>query len=210
MIVAPEWVWLHVPKCAGSATERLLHDAYGKIKSVKFDPVGPGFPVIWHQTIRKRAETDPTIVNPDRRVFANIRRLPSWILSRVHFEISRSGDLGLVSREELCRGGFRTGRAKPGGTARVHLADGAIKRFAEDVTDWIRTEHLEDDIKRVFDLAILAAPPKGKRVNETKIDYVRDLRFWFTQADIDGIYAANPLWAALERKVYGGLLRLDD
>lgn len=49
----------------------------------------------------------------------------------------------------------------------------------------------------------------SKSANVGKIEYVRDLRFWFTRSELEGIYEANPIWAGLEEKVYGDLLTVD-
>ena len=53
-----------------------------------------------------------------------------------------------------------------------------------------------------------AAHKLKKVVNPTALDYVKALDFYFTAAELEGLYAANPRWAAMERQVYGDLLRL--
>ena len=37
-------------------------------------------------------------------------------------------------------------------------------------------------------------------------EYDRELRNWFSERQLDQLYRRNPLWAALERELYGGLL----
>ncbi len=205
MIVSDRWIWLHMPKCAGTATERLLQGAFGADPTVQFDPVGPDQPVIWHESLAERAARVPGFAPGGRAVIANIRRLPLWLLSRVHFEVQRYGAPAIVAREVLCSGRFRPvpkGVVKP-----LRRADDELGRFADGVTHWLRCEHLAQDMGAAFAMPV---PPRAghARVNATTLDYIKDPAFWFTQAEVDALYAANPLWARIEAQCYGGLLKL--
>jgi hypothetical protein len=42
--------------------------------------------------------------------------------------------------------------------------------------------------------------------NSSAIDYVRDLAFWIKPTELQALYDANPVWASLERQVYGSLI----
>lgn len=205
MIVSDRWIWLHVPKCAGTATEKILHVAFGADPSVRFDAVGPNHPVIWHDGLADRAARDPGFAVGGRAVVANIRRLPMWLLSRVHFEAQRYGPAALVSRAVLCSGRFRPvpkGVVKP-----LRTADEELSRYAPGVTHWLRTEHLVEDVGRAFGIEVPLREGRDK-VNATTPDYVKDLAFWFTGNELAALYAANPLWAEIEAQVYGGLMTL--
>ena len=212
MIIAPDWIWVHVPKCAGTMTEEILQTVYSADPTVMFDPVGPGLPVIWHQTLARRAEDDPIFAPGTRRVIGNFRRLPAWILSRVHFEIDRSGPAAGVTRKQLALGRFRTGAAARGASpqSRISSADQALRGYAAEVTDWVRTEHLDLDLQRVFGWKSPPPRPVDEKANSNRIPYVRDLAFWFTARDLARMYEANPLWAEVEQRVYGDLFTLDD
>ena len=203
MIIAKHWIWLHVPKCAGTATERILQHAFATDPSVIFDPVGPDRPVIWHDTLADRAARDPGFAPAGRAVVANLRRLPHWLLSRVHFEVQRYGAPAVIGREVLLSGRFRPvprGVPKP-----LRSADDELARYLPGVTRWVRSERLAEDISAAFGMQV--APRDGRRrVNATRQDYVRDPAFWFTAEELAGLYAANPLWARLEAELYGGLL----
>ena len=206
MIVSARWVWLHVPKCAGTATEKILQTAFRADPSVRFDPVGPGLPVIWHDSLADRAAREKGFDADGRAVVANIRRLPHWLLSRVHFEVQRYGHAAVVSRKVLCSGRFRPvpqGNPKP-----LRRADEELARYAPGVTHWLRTEHLAEDIPAAFGIEL---PPRkaGARINATTLDYIKDAAFWFTAEELAGLYAANPLWAGIERLAYGGLMTLE-
>lgn len=209
MIVAPTWIWLHFPKCAGSAAEKILRDIYGSDPTVRFDDVGPGKPVIWHQSIKQRMALDPEFEPSGRRVVANIRRLPNWILSRIHFEVQRSGLDGSVSRNALVQGRFRN-RHKPGNSKLMRLvsADEQLMQFAPAVTDWVRSEELIPDLARTLGFDSAKVAERRERVNAGRIEYIRDLSFWFTPRELDRLYQSNPAWAELERKVYGDLVSL--
>jgi len=209
MIVAPTWIWLHFPKCAGSAAEKILRDIYGSDPTVRFDAVGPGKPVIWHQSIKQRMASDPAFDPSGRRVVANIRRLPNWILSRVHFEVQRSGLNGSVSRNALVQGRFRN-RKTPGNSKQMRLvsADEQLAQFAPAVTDWVRSEEMIPDLARVLGFDSTKVAERRERVNAGQIEYIRDLSFWFTPRELDRLYQSNPVWAELERKVYGDLVSL--
>ena len=212
MIIAPDWIWVHVPKCAGTMTEKILQAVYATDSSVMLDPIGRGLPVIWHQTLKQRSETDPSFTAGHRRVIGNLRRLPDWILSRVHFEIDRSGPDAGVTRRQLALGRFRTGAVAKGAPAQSRLssADQALRGYAAEVTDWVRTEHLDQDLQRVFGWKSPPPRPVNEKANSNRIPYVRDLAFWFTARDLTRIYAANPLWAKVEQQVYGDLVTLDE
>ncbi|WP_147405719.1 hypothetical protein [Cereibacter sphaeroides] len=205
VIVAKDWIWLHVPKCGGTSTEKMLHEIYENDPSVVFDPVGPKLPVIWHESVQTRQKKNPAFSAEGRKVIGNIRRLPYWLLSRVHFEVQRNGDAGLVTRAQLRDGKFR-GRAGPGGKpGKLASADDMITNFAPDVTHWMRTENLMEDMARTFPL-----PPgvalKEIRENSGKLSYVKDVKFWFTRAELLNLYKKNPVWAQIEQSVYGNLL----
>jgi hypothetical protein len=210
MIIAPDWIWVHVPKCAGTETEAILQSVYARDRSVVFDPVGPGLPVIWHQTLAKRAAEDPGFSPGGRRVIGNIRRLPAWILSRVHFEIARSGPEAGVTRKQLVLGKYRTGAPtaaqEKAPNSRLSSADQALRGYLAEVTDWVRTEELAEDLQRVFGWTAAPPRPPEAKANKNRIPYVRDPAFWFSRRDLARMYAANPLWAALELRLYGDLL----
>lgn len=204
MIVAPEWLWLHMPKCAGSETEQILRKCFLQDDRVRFDPVGPGYPIIWHHTLKKRSEFDPDFSVNGRRVFCNIRRLPSWILSRIHFEVQRSGHRAIVTREELLAGMFRNPPEPSGATGKLIKADEILRRFKEGVTDWIRTENLEADLHDSFGISVRSERAGS---NQNRFQYIRAIKFWFTPLELEGLYKDNPVWRDLEIKVYGDVIQ---
>lgn len=169
-------------------------------KDVAFDPIDYAN-VIWHQNIPAREAYDESFRLGDRRVISGIRRLPHWLLSRVHFEAERSPGFHKATRQMLLRGEFYEHSGV------VNRADTYIQMYQQPRVDrWIRTEKMIDDISDAFGVEQSLVATSLKRENETKAGYIKDLQFWFTPDDLAGLYAANPSWADVERRVYGSLL----
>lgn len=209
MIVSPDWIWLHLPKCAGTTTDAILFAAFEDAPGVTFDAMDPTQGVIWHQTIAARAARRPGFGADGRRVLANIRRLPHWLLSRVFFEVQRRGEAALPRRADLLRGVFlQPARGPRGPVMKPVSADAMLRPYAAEVTEWLRCEHLRADLSRAFGLPPDHPALAARDENETATAYPRDLGFWFTPSELQALYARNPLWAGIERQVYGGLLTL--
>lgn len=196
MITGPDFIWLHFPKCAGTETERILRHVFGDNPEMVFDEIDPSN-VVWHETVAERKQREPFDIN-GRRIIANFRRLPHWALSRFFYERSRSPHVRLT-RKQFLSGHFvqRSGRL-------CHV-DWTVARYLE-AQRWIRVEHLADDLSDAFSLDPEFVRAAMKPTNST--DYVRDLEFYFTPSELEGLYAACPKWAALERELYGDTLRL--
>lgn len=200
MIVGKDFIWLHFPKCAGTETEQILRRNFGADPGIAFDPIDR-LNVIWHHSIPFRKANDRTFDVGNRAVICNIRRLPSWLLSRVHDEYVRSPQ-HVVTREMFTSGKFFRV------DGHVMSADDFMKRYTTyPVTHWIRTEHFAADFTAVFsrylDLSGIDVGSEIKRTNVNAMNYIRDVEFYFTPDELAGLYRANPLWADMERQVYG-------
>ena len=108
----------------------------------------------------------------------------------------------------LCKGQFYE---RDGG---INHADAQVGRLSTHaVHGWVRLENLAEDFVDQFEGLLgprvrSAAHKLKKVVNPTTLDYVKSLDFYFTPAELQGLYEANPVWAEMERKVYGDILRL--
>jgi hypothetical protein len=202
VIIGKNFIWLHFPKCAGTELESVLHRNFSSNHDLHFDPIEQGN-VIWHHTIDQRRQYDPTFDVGGRDVICNIRRLPAWLLSRVHFEIARTPGLKMT-REMLLEGKFFEH------TGQVNRADSYMMLYSRfPITHWIRTEFLRDDVEKVFSRYLsfngLALDAEFRHTNANKIGYIKDPGFYFTKRELAALYEANPLWADVERRVYGSL-----
>lgn len=199
MIIGPDFIWLHFPKCAGTSVEMALRAIYKRQRGYYFDPIGAQHPVIWHDTIWLRRQRDPNFSPDGRRILCCFRRLPSWILSRVHFIATR--DERLTSTREMLRAGrFRENNGN------INNPDNYLRGFvASKPTTWLRTENILADLS-----AALGLPESKVREHlpheKHGLSYIRNVDFWFTTEELDRLYAACPLWAEWELKVYGNLL----
>lgn len=206
MIVGRNFVWMHFPKTGGHAVAAAIRDAGRGRDDVVFDVPGAD-DHRWHDSIEERRLTERSFDPRGKRVISGIRRLPWWVLSRIHYEAARPPHR-CATRQMLCRGQFyeRDGS--------VNHADAQVGRLrGQAIYGWVRLEHLTEDFIDQFEDLLgprvrSAAHKLRKVVNATTLDYVKSLDFYFTAAELDGLYAANPIWAEMEAKVYGDVLRL--
>lgn len=195
MIIGPDFVWLHLPKCGGSATEAALRRLLSDRESIAFDEIG-NFPMVWHDSIHMRRQRNPSFDPEARIIISGIRRLPHWLLSLSHYEIARGERPS--TREMLLRG-----EVYSAGGAKIS-ADQVIGQFLNPRVDfWIRTENMAEDIATAFHIPRATVDEALRKENVAKIDYVRQLSFWFTNEELSRLYKANPIWASIEQGVYG-------
>lgn len=200
MIIGESFIWLHFPKCAGTTTAFALLNNFETDTSIEFDETGRGEP-IWHETVKER-ERRVNVSLSNKDVLANIRRLPAYVVSKIHYTESLNPDIR-HNRKHLLTGQFMEA------SGYKNSADKLLRHYeAKEISHWIRTEHLEDDFTSVFsrylDLKGKDLSALSKQINSN--DYSRDLAKWYSPREMARLYRKNPLWAKLERKVYGNLL----
>jgi len=201
MIIGPDFIWLHFPKCAGTSVEKALRAIYKGKRDYQFDPIGGARPVIWHDTLWARRQRDPNFSPGNRRILCCFRRLPSWILSRVHFIATRDERL-TPTREMLMAGRFRENNGN------INNPDNYLAGFvASKPTTWLRTEFIASDLATA--LSLPQSQISKHLPHETHgLNYIRNVDFWFTPEELRRLYEACPLWAEWEMKIYGSLLTL--
>jgi len=200
MIIGEDFVWLHFPKCAGTAVELALRTLLADRPGVRFDPIEPSN-VIWHHTIAEREWYDPSFSLGKRRVICCFRQLPTWVLSRVHFEAARGPDHRTVTRKMLMKGVIYERDGK------LSNADVYAEKYSSPRVDrWVRAEHLAEDLSAAFALDPDAVQKALIRKNAGRIDYLKPLSFWFTKRELSNLYDASPTWTRIEKEVYGSLL----
>lgn len=198
MIIGSDFVWLHLPKCGGTAAETALRKLLSCRSDIAFDTIDD-ISGVWHDSIKRRQQRNPSFDLGEKRIISGIRRLPYWLLSISHYEIAR-GERP-ATREMLLGGKVYTA----GGAA--ISADQVIGSFVKPRVDsWIRTENMVEDIARIFDLPRDTVEETLRKENVGRINYVRQLSFWFTDKELSGLYSANPIWTSAEREAYGDIL----
>lgn len=194
VVIGRRFAWAHLPKTAGDATCSILISVPGLVQFA--DPLDSNDK---HLPFWARERE----VGGRLRVM-NIRRLPAWALSGAQHR-SRHGvhpdyePTSLESYEEM--------------TSRTDADD--LLRWMTDhgrlgVERWLRTEHLVQDVLSLLEeLGELTPEAEAGvhavgRVNEG--GYPHELVRQFTGEQLARLYAINPEWASIERRVYGELM----
>ena len=198
MIITASLAWYHLPKTAGTTTERLF--------------IASRLPLLWNDPQSSPLKHLPPSDHPDRdslplrnqHRILNFRRLPSWLLSNLHHKRKM---MGLSLDDAPMRAGLfwreRQQHWLP--------ADWWLDRL--DVNqDWslLRVEHLKCDflkcLRQYQPVSICAQCRVLLVSSRNRNRYQRALQDWFSPSDLKSIYAANPRWAALEQLTYGSLV----
>ena len=133
-----------------------------------------------------------------KTLVVNIRRLPAWALSWAQH-------LALPKRKQPVP------MASPHQMAHSSIADRLLSRLTDGdrftVDRWLRMEFLVDDFLDFVSKLTDVSEDVTKQVSEldrvNAIGYDREVSHWFTEEQIASLYESNPLWASVEREVYG-------
>jgi hypothetical protein len=193
MVIGEKFAWAHLPKTGGSATLELFLLFPELIVAADLEDSNTK-----HARFGERADEVA-----GKTLVMNLRRLPFWVLSRAQ-HVARWGvhpdytPIPMASAHELSESAF------PDNRLALYTDDG---RF--EIGEWLRMEHLAEDFvafaagltdvsdeqrSRVFQL-----PPVNTH------DYDHEVESWFTPDQIELMYGRNPVWAQLEKRLYGGL-----
>jgi hypothetical protein len=197
MVIGERFAWCHLQKTGGDATLQLFQ-------------LFPGLLV--HADARNVQAKHTPFAEREHEVegkllACNIRRLPAWMLSwdQHHSQnrsVHRDGRPVLMSSpQELAE--------RPRGDRRLaHLTDGG--RFRID--RWLRMERLGGDFTSfISEFTDLSEDERHNISNYPPVnvlDYDHELEHWFTAEQVRLMYATNPVWAALEERLYGDLVVL--
>jgi SAM-dependent methyltransferase len=195
MVIGPKFTWAHLPKTGGTITARVFA-MFPEIVSETSDRWDPAK----HSPLAER----PDLL--DGRILAmNIRRLPSWTVSwfqhrsyhGFHPDYHR---VPVPAGDEL---------------AASTIADEMLGRFTAgiEIGRWLRQESVLDDaLDFVGELTTVDARRRRRvyalgRVNE--MSYEHNVGRWLDPDQVEQLYASNPLWASVEKEVYGDLLSVE-
>ena len=194
MVIGDRFAWGHVPKTGGEAT-RSMFDLFPELITFSDERGSP----TQHTTFKQR---EAQVAG--KMLALNIRRLPAWIVSREQHK-ARWGlhpdykPIPMDSPEQMAESSFPDYRLSG------YVVDGA-----SSIGRWLRTERLaEDFIAFVSDFTDV--PPETRSRVEAlgpvnANDYDHEIAHWFTREQVRALYDNNPVWAAVERQVYGDLL----
>jgi hypothetical protein len=196
LIIGEQFAWGHLPKAAGDTTLQM----FGIFPELVLhaDPADGNDK---HALFKARAD-----LLSGKLLMLNIRRLPHWILSYA-LHVSSRGTYPDYRPSPMM---------SPQEMAQCRLADEMLERFTDygrwGIGYWLRTEYLAGDFLHVMRRFADVSDDRATRVREiaaaNTLAYDRKLGHWFTLRHIEEMYERNPMWAGLERSVYGHLLAL--
>ena len=194
MVVSHRFVWAHIPKTGGDAAAAMLQQIPRLV--VLADPAGDNAK---HLGFDQRRESIA-----GKLLVANIRRLPSLALSLARHR-ERFG-----SYPEYRPEGRGALAAVASGSTADAMLDAILGPYEVDV--WLRQEELADDLigflrdvagtTREEEAAIRAVGPVNRQRPKLRWRW-RPADNVFTPAQVATLYANNPRWAAIEKRVYG-------
>jgi hypothetical protein len=195
MVIGKRFVWAHLPKTAGMATTRLF-----KLFPELIVHVDPENSNDMHIPFNKREEEVR-----GKLLAMNFRRLPFWVLSRAQ-HVARWGvhpdyePTPMNPPEKLARSPF------PDSRIQIYTDQGRIR-----IDRWLRMESLNEDFLSFISEFTEVGEEERRRVHELGLvnthEYEKDITTWFSLEQIERMYEANPIWAALEREIYGHTYR---
>jgi hypothetical protein len=198
MVIGQKFAWCHLQKTGGDVTLQLFQLFPHLV--VRADP----------RNVQAKhasfAEREPEIEG--KLLLCNLRRLPSWMLSW-HQHHSQHRSLGQDGKPVTMRSPQQLAELPRGDRRLDHFTEGG--RFRID--RWFRMEHLAHDFTEfVSELTELTDDVRHSIESYPPVnvlDYDHELGHWFTSEQVRLMYANNPAWAALEERLYGGLVSLD-
>ena len=197
LIVSRLFIWLHLPKTAGTSTAKLFREL--DIPGIKVDADHIDAK---HESIEHRLQEVQTTTG--KQTVITTRRLASWLLSDWHHKTKK---MGLILPFDPVKSGLFYS-LRLGGT--WVSADYWVHYFkAQSCSHVVRLENLEDDSNRYI-LPLLPQGTRALRFPRSNInDYSHKIEDFFSKADLKRIYQNNPAWAAWENDVYGSLTRIN-
>jgi hypothetical protein len=194
MVIGKGFAWAHLPKTAGMATTRLF-----KLFPDLLVFVDPEDTNDMHIPFSQRPEQ-----LRGKLLAMNLRRLPVWVLSRAQ-HVARHGiypdyePIPMDPPEVLAQSSFPDSRIE------IFTNRGRI-----EIDRWLRAESITDDFLTFISEFTDVSAEQRRQVHDlgpvNTHDYDKDVRNWFAPEQIESLYAANPIWAALEREIYGDTL----
>lgn len=194
MVIGDRFAWGHLEKTAGDATLELF---LALPEIVRFaDP---------RDTHEKHAYFPQRERDVSGKVLAlNIRRLPAWVLSKAQHE-ARYGTYPDYEPGPMASPVEMAESTDPDQRLAAITGRG---RFPVD--RWIRTEFLAQDFLAFVSEFIELTPSRRAEIVQlaeaheaSAPPYDHHVDHWFTDTHLRRMYERNPVWAGLERELYG-------
>jgi hypothetical protein len=152
------------------------------------------------------AEREPEVRG--KVLVCNLRRLPAWTLS---------WDQHRTQNRVVAKDGTPVAMSSPQEMAERPRGDRRLAHFTDGgrlpIDRWLRMEYLPMDFTAfVSELTDLTDAERRNIANYPPVNvlsYDHEVEHWFTPAQVRLMYASNPVWAAVEERVYGNLALLD-
>src|SRR5512134_3149264 len=150
MVIGARFAWAHLPKAAGTTTDRMFHVFEELIQFA--DPQDTNDK---HTPFPDRAE-----MVRGRLLAMNLRRLPAWVMSRANY-VARHGiwpdyvPLPVAPPQELAESSF------PASRILLFTGNGSFP-----IDRWIRTEHLTQDFLNFIAEFTTVSEEQARRVME--------------------------------------------
>lgn len=209
LIHSDRFIWLHFPKTAGTAVERLFRRHFRRVRSVRCDVVSHllvrlGFAQpIWHDSLAERKSRQPEFSWSGKAVICGMRRLPDWLYSRHTFEMQRSPALE-HNPENLLTGRFFEQ------TGALGFADHYMRKYLppdlleSGAVRVIRVEHFRQDFTAAFRdfLPVERIPEQDFAIMRNRTRTMDDNARRLIQTNLEQIYRSCPYWADVESRFY--------
>ena len=194
MVIGDRFAWGHLEKTGGDATLQLFEQVPQLVRFA--DPVDA------HDKHRSFAAREAEVRG---KVLAlNLRRLPTWILSKAQ-HAARHGTHPDYEPWYMASPHEMASSKEPDERLAAFTGGG---RFQVD--RWLRTEHLaEDFLSFVAELGPVSKAQRRAITDLARVHgsatqgYDHRIEHWFTPAQVRAMYERNPVWAALEHRLYG-------
>jgi hypothetical protein len=200
--IGERFVWGHLGKTGGDSARKMF-DVLGRDVIVYADPVeSPGK----HQTFFEKEALLGYDLTKARKRILNIRRLPSWALSYVFQKQRESGrpvDFARLYEGVVFDHYQDNDPARP-----FYLTIDTVlsTQVCGRVDYWLRLEYLAQDFITTLSNFVDIPWWKQQRIRLIKRNvnksYNKDIRRYFSDAQIRALYQACPLWSSIERQVY--------
>jgi len=203
MVISEKFVWLHLGKTGGDFTHYIFR-TYFKSHLLHIDSI---YDPNKHLGLANANIQYPQYNILEKDLILNFRKLSSWIISNNRHKIRLKNikeektiqqiidwsNIGMVYINERQDINNLNSWTKPDDVLHWYIQDKYPKFF-------IRTEYLVEDFNKIISQYI----PNIKINNDIKpINVNKDtVNFCIKKQNIETIYSANPIWAALENKLY--------